>query len=96
MLPTLQRIYELPVGGTMIAYVGNFEYDIARCERAAPTDKGAPAYKRLLTELQDGMRQLEHSGRIQVARVERKVQRTSNKGKPLEWRDFAYEVTRLA
>lgn len=95
MLLTLQRLYELPVGAKALAYVGNFEYDIARCDRMSPNDKGAPGYKRLLTELQEGLRFLQNDGRIKIEKVERKVQRTSNKGRPVEWRDFAYEVVKL-
>lgn len=95
MMHTLQRVLDLPVGDKMIAYVGNFDYDIARCERMSPLDKGAPRYKQLLTTLQDGLRLLNNDGRIRVDKVERQHRRTSNRGKVNEWRDFAYEVVKL-
>jgi hypothetical protein len=96
MLPTLQRLQELPAGAKMVAYIGNLEYDIARCDKMSPIDSGAPTYKAVLTRLQEGLHILHHAGRISVNKIERQQHRTSNKGKTIEWRDYIYEVTKLS
>jgi hypothetical protein len=95
MLPTLQRVYELPIGQKLIVYVGNFEYDIARCDKQSPTDVGAPKYRQVLSSLQESLRILHDNGTIRVDKIERQHHRTNNKGKTQDWRDFAYEVQRL-
>ena len=92
---TLDRLYNLPIGSKMIAYVGNFPYDLARCDRLSPADAGAPKYKQLLLHLEDSLRQMERNGAIKIIKSEIRRQRTSSKGTAEDWREFSYEVERL-
>jgi hypothetical protein len=92
---TLDQIDRLHPGETMIAYLGNLEYDIARCDKQSPTDKGAPLYKYMLNALQDELQRRVARKQIRLTRIEVKSQRTSNRGTVNDWRDFRYEVVKL-
>ncbi len=92
---TLSKIHALSVGEKMVAYVGNFDYDIARCDKMSPNDRGASKYQALLELLRDELQRMHRDGYIAVHKFERQHHRTNNKGKAVEWRDFAYEVTKL-
>jgi hypothetical protein len=95
VIQTLERLKQLPVGEKMIAYVGNFEYDIARCDKQSSVDAGAPKYKQVLYELWGELRHRVTVGEVELSKSEKPMKRTSNKGSAIEWRDFVYEVTRL-
>jgi hypothetical protein len=94
-IATLDRIDRLAPGETIIAYVGNLDYDLARCDRMSPNDKGAPLYKHILTILQDELVRRVASKQIRLTRIEIKKQRTSDRGTVNDWRDFRYEVFKL-
>lgn len=94
-IKTLQRLGEMAPGEKMTAYTGNFEYDIARCDRQSPADKGAPTYKAMLEHLHSELLSMVVTKRIRMEKIENKKQRTSNRGTVNDWRDFSYEVTKL-
>jgi hypothetical protein len=88
---TVQRLKALKPGETMIAYVGNFEQDIAFC--STPSGRNtAPTYKRLLTTLDNELKRLQLAGIIQLTKTSR--QRKFEKGRVVE--DIIYEVKRLS
>ena len=92
---TIKRLRGLKPGEKMIAYVGDFEYDIARCNCMSSSDGGSPKYKQVLIALQDELQRLRTVGVISVNKQERSYQRTNNKGKCSEWHVFVYEVVKL-
>jgi hypothetical protein len=94
-IATLNEIDKLPRGQTKIAYLGNFEYDIARCDRQSPADKGAPLYKHMLETLQDELNRRARANEIRITKIEVKHQRTNNRGTIHDWRDFRYEIVKL-
>jgi hypothetical protein len=86
---TLERVKALKVGDSMVAYIGNFEEDIASC--SSSTRCQAPAAKKLLTRIDDELKRLKLAGIIVLTKTAR--ERKFEKGRTV--RDFVYEVKRL-
>ena len=93
-IPTLERIEALEVGSSMIAYIGNFEQDIARCEKVSSQDRGAPAYKRLLSGFYDELKHLQIKGIIELTKTLRKANRP-DEGRELIWTEYVYQAKKL-
>jgi hypothetical protein len=92
---TLERMRRLRIGERMIAYVGNFETDLGRCDSISPSDRGSPIYKIGLEAVCDELRRGEQCGEYKVTKTMQRRQAHNKKGALVDWSEYSYQVERV-